>query len=126
MGVVPLAIVVNQTDTVPITCTAFAVPRPEFTWTDIRGDAVVTPLDGVISIVESSVGNNTYTSVLTFLGIVKANESNFTCTVVNNVTNVIGTVESGSSSLTVQGMNTYMQYIYTHDLNGSLSYVLIF
>lgn len=95
--------VVNQTDEVPLTCTVFALPRPEITWTDDRGDIVITPIDGVISIMEESLGNNTYSSVLSFLSIVKANESNYTCTAVNNVTNIIDAVESGNSSLTVQG-----------------------
>ena len=104
LQVSPLSMTVNQTDIVPLTCTVFALPRPVITWTDDRDDAVITLTDGVISIMEESLGNNTFMSVLTFLNIVKANESNYTCTAVNNVTNIIGAVDEGTSSLIVQGM----------------------
>ena len=94
--------IVNKTDRVSITCTVFALPLPVITWTDDRNNAVITPIDNVISIEQMDSGN-TRTSVLTFSSIVKANESNYTCSAVNNVTNIISTADTGTSSLTVQG-----------------------
>ena len=99
----PITKTVNQTDIVPITCTVFALPRPEITWTDERDDSIITPIDDIITIEEEMIATNTFTSVLTFLNIVKVNESNYTCTAVNNVTNAINTTEQATSSLTVQG-----------------------
>ncbi len=109
LSVIPVSKTVNQTDVVPLTCTVFALPRPEITWTDNRGDIVINPLEGVISITENSLDANTYSSVLTFLSIVKANESNYTCTAVNNVTNAIGAIDRTSSSLIVQGTSVALQ-----------------
>ena len=101
----PVRMTVNQTDRVSITCTVFAVPPPQITWTDDREEANIplTPIQDTISITETD-SDNTRTSVLTFSSIVKLNESNYTCTAVNNVTNVINAVDQGTSSITVQGM----------------------
>lgn len=94
--------IVNQTDHVTITCTVFALPLPTITWTDARNNDTLinAPL---VNIHETDSGN-VRTSVLTFSSIVKANESNYTCTAVNNVTNAIDTVEFATSSLIVQGI----------------------
>ncbi|XP_019853400.1 PREDICTED: hemicentin-1-like [Amphimedon queenslandica] len=99
----PVQMIVNQTDRVSITCTVFAVPHPQITWTDDReGTSIpLTPIQDIVSITETDSGN-TRTSVLTFNSIVKLNESNYTCTAVNNVTNVINALDQGTSSITVQ------------------------
>ena len=81
----------------------FALPRPEITWTDERDDSIITPIDDIITIEEEMIATNTFTSVLTFQNIVKVNESNYTCTANNNVTNAINAIEQATSSLTVQG-----------------------
>ena len=81
----------------------FALPRPEITWTDERDDSIITPIDDIITIEEEMIAINTFTSVLTFQNIVKVNESNYTCTANNNVTNAINVTEQATSSLTVQG-----------------------
>ena len=81
----------------------FALPRPEITWTDERDDSIITPIDDIITIEEEMIATNTFTSVLTFQNIVKVNESNYTCTANNNVTNAINATEQATSSLTVQG-----------------------
>ena len=99
--VTPLSQVVNMTDTVTITCSVFALPPPTITWTDDRNSSIVLP-GGRFSITQSDSGN-TRTSILTFNGILKEDESNYTCTAVNNVTNVIGAVENGGCIITVQG-----------------------
>lgn len=99
----PVNMIVNQTDIVTITCTVFASPPPLITWTDERDNMPLSSLQDVISISETGSGN-IRTSVLTFHSIVKANESNYTCMAVNNVTNIINTVEQATSSITVQGM----------------------
>lgn len=101
----PVRMTVNQTDRVSITCTVFAVPHPEIMWTDDREETSIslTPIQDTISITETDSGN-TRTSVLTFNSIIKLNESNYTCTAVNNVTNVISALDQGTSSITVQGM----------------------
>lgn len=103
LSISPTAETVNQTDQVSITCTVFAIPPPEITWTDDRDGTDITSQEEVIEITETDV-DNTHTSVLTFLSIVKANESNYTCTAVNNVTNIINSVNVATSSLTVQGI----------------------
>ena len=99
--VTPLSQVVNMSDTVTITCTVFALPPPTITWTDDRNSAIVLP-GGRFSITQSDSGN-TRTSILSFNGILKEDESNYTCTAVNNVTNVIGALRRGSSILKIQG-----------------------
>ena len=81
----------------------FALPRPEITWTDERDYSIITPIDDIITIEEEMIAINTFTSVLTFQNIVKVNESNYTCTANNNVTNAINATEQATSSLTVQG-----------------------
>ena len=81
----------------------FALPRPEITWTDERDYSIITPIDDIITIEEEMIAINTFTSVLTFQNIVKVNESNYTCTANNNVTNAINAIEQATSSLTVQG-----------------------
>jgi hypothetical protein len=102
----PVIMTVNQTDTVAITCEVFATPRPDITWTDVRNNSVITPLDGVISIQETTPSDNVVVSILTFVSINKFNESNYTCTAVNNITNIIGSPEKATSSLTVQVLAT--------------------
>ena len=91
-----------MTDTVSITCSVFALPPPTITWTDDRNSSVVAN-GGRFSILQTDSGN-TRTSILTFNGILKQDESNYTCTAVNNVTNAISTLEQGGSIITVQGM----------------------
>ena len=90
-----------MTDTVSITCSVFALPPPTMTWTDDRNSSVVAN-GGRFSISQTDSGN-TRTSILTFKGILKQDESNYTCTAVNNVTNAISTLEQGGSIITVQG-----------------------
>lgn len=92
-----------MTDTVSITCSVFALPPPTITWTDDRNSSVVAS-GGRFSISQTDSGN-TRTSILTFNGILKQDESNYTCTAVNNVTNAIGVPESGGSIVIVQGMS---------------------
>lgn len=103
LSISPIAETVNQTDQVSITCIVFAIPPPEITWTDDRDGTDITSQEEVIEITEIDV-ENTHTSVLTFLSIVKANESNYTCSAVNNVTNIINSIDMATSSLTVQGI----------------------
>ena len=98
----PLSQVVNMTDTVSITCSVFALPPPTITWTDDRNSSGVAS-GGRFSISQTDSGN-TRTSILTFNGILKQDESNYTCTAVNNVTNAIGEPESDGSIVIVQGM----------------------
>ena len=100
--VTPLSQVVNMSDTVTITCTVFALPPPTITWTDDRNSAIVLP-GGRFSITQSDSGN-TRTSILSFNGILKEDESSYTCTAVNNVTNVIDAIEEVSGQITVQGL----------------------
>ena len=84
----------------------FALPPPTITWTDDRNSSVVAH-GGRFSISQTDSGN-TRTSILTFNGILKEDESNYTCTAVNNVTNVINVPENGGSITIVQGINTYV------------------
>ena len=118
--VTPLSQVVNMTDIVSITCSVFALPPPTITWTDDRNSSVVTH-GGRFSISQTDSGN-TRTSILTFNGILKEDESNYTCTAVNNVTNVINVPENGGSITIVQGIcirnNSYiiLDIIYWHFL----------
>ena len=90
-----------MSDAVTITCSVFALPPPPITWTDDRNSSIVLPR-GRFSITQSDSGN-TRTSILSFNGILKEDESNYTCTAVNNVTNVIDTVEDGGCIIIVQG-----------------------
>lgn len=101
--VTPVSQVVNMSDTVSITCSVFALPPPTITWTDDHTSSPVRT-GGRFSITQSDSGNNR-TSILTFNGILKEDESNYTCTAVNNVTNAISTDEEGGSIVTVQGAN---------------------
>ena len=94
--------VVNQTDRVTITCTIFAVPFPQVTWTDNRNGSVVTGESADIDVIQTDSGN-IRTSQLVFLSIVKADESNYTCAAVNNVTNIIGVPEEATGNIVVQG-----------------------
>ena len=102
VAVNPLEQVVNQTDRVTITCTIFAIPFPQVTWTDNRNGLVVTGESASMDVNQMDSGN-IRTSELVFLNIVKADESNYTCTAVNNVTNIIGVPEEATGSIVVQG-----------------------
>ena len=116
--VTPLSQVVNMSDIVTITCTVFALPPPTITWTDDRNSSIVLP-GGRFSITQSDSGN-TRTSILSFNGILKDDESNYTCTAVNNVTNVIGAVEQGGSTVTVQGNLLYQFSLPTQSVSPSM------
>ena len=108
-------ITVNESDSVSFVCESFGVPAPQLLWFNtsspdgVVGDssAALQELPGVVDITS---GNRSHfsgfpitTSTLTIARVLKHDETNYTCVAVNNVTNLLGTPENASSSLTVQG-----------------------
>ena len=106
----------NESDLVSFVCESFGVPGPQLLWYNtsslagVIGDssAALLELPGVVDITSGTrshfSGFPIITSTLTIVRVLKHDETNYTCVAVNNVTNLLGTPENASSSLTVQGM----------------------
>ena len=95
---------VNVTFSATITCTVFAIPLPSIMW--IKNGSEVISEEGIGRvIINQTDSGDTRTSVLHFNHTVKADESNYTCVAVNNITNIINTPESGTVNLIVQGIH---------------------
>ena len=100
----PSKLTVNVTFQATVTCTVFGIPLPSITWIrDSDGRQVVSEggMDSVV--INQTDSGDTRTSVLHFNDTVKADESNYTCVAVNNITNVINTSENDTVNLIIQG-----------------------
>lgn len=102
----PASTIINRSSelSVELTCEAFGIPPPTLTWSvDKTGQTLTTDTNGV-EIDTTDNGDGTTTSVLTISEPRDPDESNYTCSAVNGVTNVLGTAESGTAELFVQGL----------------------
>lgn len=94
----PLVIVVNSSSaTVTFTCETFGIPLPNITWIKERGNTNV-------GVVQQTVTGNMVTSTLFISDPRDTDESNYTCSADNGVTNVLSTPENATVQLYVQGI----------------------
>ena len=83
-------------------CSVFGVPLPNVTWS-IENEILSVELEeNGIEITEID-SNNTRTSVLNFTSVLSTDATVYTCTAVNDITNVLNTPTSGIVTLVVQG-----------------------
>lgn len=105
-------ITVNETDSTSFICMVFGIPPPIIQW------SVMNVNDDLLSISTSNdsyditvtttphqifTGGRVMLSNLTLPAIDKGQEGHYTCSASNGVTNLIGTPQSDSISLFVQG-----------------------
>ena len=64
---------------------------------------IVTPVTGLIDIMETLIPPATLQSVLVFRNGLKTDESVYTCIGINNITNIIQSPEQDNITLLVQG-----------------------
>ncbi len=96
-------LIVNHTDSVVLTCTAFGIPLPNVTWI-ITVEGVSTVINGLEEpTIDESVGNNVITSLLMFDNITKVDEATYTCVAQNDIRNVLNTPYNASVGVIVQG-----------------------
>lgn len=95
---------VNVTDQGLFTCEVFGIPLPNVTWIKSNGDIVI--LDELFDNVSISQNDfdNVRVSILRFDKVSKFDESFYTCTAANGISNVLNTPVSGIVELIVQGM----------------------
>ena len=104
MTVEPQLTVINESTVsfIELECYSFGIPPPTLTWTKLRtGEILIS--ESLIQISESGTHNSSV-SVLRIYSPRDPDESNYTCKAVNNITNVLGTPESGTVELYVQGI----------------------
>ena len=106
--VTPKLIIVNTSSepSISFTCEVFGIPIPLVTWTKQRSNTN----NGMVQ--QTATGNN-ITSILMINIPRDPDESNYTCSGANNVTNVINTPEQETVELYVQGMLIY-SYLCCH------------
>ena len=111
MTVGPELTVINESSVsfIDLNCYSFGIPPPILTWTKIRTDEVLTS-ESLIQITESQTLNSSF-SVLRIYIPRDPDESNYTCTAVNDITNVLETPENGTVEVYVQG--TGSSFLYT-------------
>ena len=96
-------LIVNVTDSVVLTCTAFGIPLPNVTWIKTI-DGVSADIDRLYEpTIDKSVNNNVVTSLLMFDNITKVDEATYTCFAQNDIRNVLNTPNNASVGVIVQG-----------------------
>ena len=103
MTVNPELTIINESSIIrlDLTCWSFGIPPPLLTWTKIRTSEVLAS-EGQIQIAESQTVNSS-TSILSLFVPRDPDESNYTCSAINNITNVLDTPESATAEVYVQG-----------------------
>lgn len=93
----PLVAIVNSSSTpFTFTCQAFGIPPPTITWTKGRAN-------GNNGVDQQTVTGSVTTSTLTFDDPSDLDESNYTCSASNGITNVLSTPEQVTVIFYVQG-----------------------
>ena len=108
VAVSPINKTVNETDSVVFECEVFAIPQATINWLNITSNQdVANDTDSGVYITSRNVphpsGVPVLVSSLSISSVVKEHKGSYMCIAVNNVTNLIGTLENGIVSLTVQG-----------------------
>ena len=99
----PREIIINQTQPANFTCQAYGIPTPSISWINVSSGLIVTPVTGLIDIMETLLPPATLQSVLVFRNGLKTDESVYTCIGINNITNIIQSPEQDNITLLVQG-----------------------
>ena len=102
--VFPTLIIINSSSADPIffTCESFGIPPPSISWIQVRTNTTLSTFRDVeVSPDEKTV--NSTVSRLTIHNPTDPDESNYTCVAVNDITNVLGTPETATAELYVQG-----------------------
>jgi hypothetical protein len=99
-----VGVTVNVTDTAVMTCLITGKPLPHVMWYFIDGTSndSVTLNESSHDVHNLMLNNTTTSSSLTLHNITKGHEGSYRCTGVNNVQNLIGSMEYVTISLTVQ------------------------
>ena len=105
-------ITVNETDSTSFICMVFGIPPPNIQWSviNVNDDLLfITASNDSYNITVTTTPHQTFAGAHVVLSnlslpmIDKRQEGHYTCSASNGVTNLIGTPESDSISLTVQG-----------------------
>ena len=101
----PTLIIINSSSSDPIqfTCESFGIPPPSISWIRVRTNTTLTTFRDVEISPDEKTVNNTV-SRLTIHNPTDPDESNYTCVAVNDITNVLGTPETATAELYVQGI----------------------
>lgn len=108
----PQLTVVNESSVLflELTCWSFGIPPPTLTWTKIRTGDVLLSDNFILNIqIFESQTTNSSNSILRIHQPRDPDESNYTCSAVNDITNVLQTPENGTVEVYVQG---YISLIY--------------
>ena len=107
VDVSPKSFVLNQTQPVNFTCTAYGIPPPTLTWYDTRNLSEPLRPTRALNIIEDTYYNDTgfslVESVLFFTSALRTDASGYTCVASNDILNLLDTPETGSTVLYVQG-----------------------
>ena len=117
----PINKTVNETDSAVFECKVFAIPQATINWLNTTSNQNVTnDTDSGVYITSRDVphpsGVPVLVSSLRISSAIKEHEGSYSCIAVNNVDNLIGTLENGTVSLTVQGTVLLQLFIFITSL----------
>lgn len=103
VSVSPALIIVNRSSlpSVSFSCVVTGIPLPLVTW--IQGRTNTNLTNDITTEIQQTTTGNTVVSVLTIPSPREPDESNYTCSGANNVTNLLNTPEQATAELYVQG-----------------------
>ena len=99
----PVELIVNHTQMAKFACETFGIPVPNITWVKVSDGSDLYTSTNHIQITEVIMNSFTHVSNLTFLNTTRTDQSEYTCVGSNGIMNVIGSPESDTVRLLVQG-----------------------
>ena len=98
--------ILNESDSLELSCVFTGIPPPEVVWTFTVGSISSVIAANTANISSTGLSDSQLPAVQSTLfipNIVKSNEGQYTCLGINNVTNLIDAVNTTSANITVQG-----------------------